>query len=202
MHNNHYDMITKMPRFFARHYYCHTCKRTYDHREDHLCPDACKCCGFRPACPEESWIACNDCQRPFKSQQCYDHHKERRGEARSVCQSLIKCTQCKKVVRRCYAAAEKHECGTKKCWICGKFVKLEDHKCFIQTETKNRKKRDRSEEEEEEESGGLFDTECREGNNEDDDEPVEDPLTDLLFFDSLQSVYRSERSGRRVGFFR
>ena len=27
MHNNHYDVITKMPAFFARSYYCHTCKK-------------------------------------------------------------------------------------------------------------------------------------------------------------------------------
>ena len=179
MHNNHYDLITKMSGFFARVYYCHTCKKTYDHREDHLCPDACKCCGFRPACPEGSSLICNECHRSFKSQQCHVHHKELRGEARSVCQSLIKCTQCKKAVRRCYAAPENHECGTKKCWICGKFVKLEDHKCFIQPEMKKRK-RDRSEGEEE--SNGFFDTECREDHHED-DEPIEEPLTDLLFFD-------------------
>ena len=105
-----------------------------------------------------------------------------RSEARSVCQSLIKCTKCNKVARRCYATPEKHECGTKKCWICGKFVKIEGHKCFIQPETKKRKKRHRSEEEEDEESNGFFDTECREGNHED-DQPDEETLTDLLFFD-------------------
>ena len=43
-----------------------------------------------------------------------------------------------------------------------------------------RKKRDRSEEEEK--SGGLFDTECRENHHED-DEPIKESLTDLLFFD-------------------
>ena len=85
MHNNHYDVITKMPGFFARVYYCHTCKKTYDHYENHMCADACKCCGFRPACPEESSLKCNDCHRSFKSQQWYNDHKEPRGEARSVC---------------------------------------------------------------------------------------------------------------------
>ena len=48
---------------------------------------------------------------------------------------------------------------------------------------KKGKKRDRSEEERDDDLGGFFDTECREDNREDDDEPVEDPLTDLLFFD-------------------
>ena len=172
--------ITKMPGFFARSYYCHTCKKAYSNYENHLCLDACKCCGFRPACPEESWIACNYCHCSFKSQQCYDHYKEWRGEARPVCQNLIKCTKCNKAVQPCYAAPEERGCGMKKCWICGKFVKIEDHKCFIQPELKKRK-RDHSEEEEE--SNGFFDTECRDDNHEDDDEPFEETLTDLLFFD-------------------
>ena len=30
MHNNHYDVITKMPGFFACSYYCHTCKKAYN----------------------------------------------------------------------------------------------------------------------------------------------------------------------------
>ena len=168
LHNNHYDVITKMPGFFARSYYCHTCKKAYHHYENHVCPDACKCCGFRPACPEGSSLECNDCHRSFKSQQCYNRHKERRGEVRSVCESLFKCKDCKKVVRRCYAAPEKHQCGVKRCSICGENVQTEGHRCFIQPETK--KKKDRFEEEDD-----FLDGECRE-----DDEEI---LTDLLFFD-------------------
>ena len=60
MHNNHYDVITKMPAFFARSYYCHTCKKAYNNHEDHRCPNACKCCRFPPECPEVSWQTCND----------------------------------------------------------------------------------------------------------------------------------------------
>ena len=70
----------------------------------------------------------------------------------------------------------------KKCWICGKFVNIEDHRCFIQPELKKRKERGRSEGEDEE-SNGFFDTECRIDHHEDDDESVEETLTDLLFFD-------------------
>ena len=62
MHNNHYDVITKMPGFFARKYYCHACKKVYDHLEDHVCPNECKCCGFFPICPEASWRSCRDCR--------------------------------------------------------------------------------------------------------------------------------------------
>ena len=48
MHDNHYGVITKMPGFFARSFYCHTCNKAYDHHEDHLCPNESKCCGFSP----------------------------------------------------------------------------------------------------------------------------------------------------------
>ena len=61
MHNNHYDVITKMPGFFARAYYCQECKKAYNNWETHLCPNTSKCWGSRPICPELSWMPCNDC---------------------------------------------------------------------------------------------------------------------------------------------
>ena len=139
MHNNHYDVITKMPGFFARHYYCHTCKKAYEHQEEHRCPHECKCCRFFSDCPEVSWLTCQDCHWLFKSQQCFEQHKQSRGNARSVCKSLIKCTKCQKTVRRCKQLPEKHRCRLTKCWICGKFVQLKGHRCYIQLETKKKK---------------------------------------------------------------
>ena len=185
MHNNHYDVITKMPGFFASVYYCHTCKKAYNNHEDHRCPNACKCCRFPSECPEVSWETCNVCHRLFKSQQCYEQHKQSRGDARSVCQSLVKCTKCQKVVRQYKQLPKKHRCGLTKCWICGKFVQLEGHRCFIQPECK--KKKTSHEEEEVPENGydvsAFFDTECRQGEREPEDEPVEESLQELLFFD-------------------
>ena len=120
MHNNHYDVITKMPGFFTRHYFCHTCKKAYDHKDYHRCLNDCNCCGFPFKCP--------DCQGELSRlssivQHCYEQHKQSRGDARSVCQSLVKCTKCEKLVDRCKQLPEKHRCGL--CWICGKFVQLQ-----------------------------------------------------------------------------
>ena len=98
MHDNHHDDITRMPGFSARVYYCHTCKKVYDHLEEHLCPNECKCCGFSPICPEESWRSCKDCYLQLESQRCYDQHKRSKGNARHVCQSLIRCMKCMEVV--------------------------------------------------------------------------------------------------------
>ena len=112
MHNNHYDVITKMPRFFARHYYCHTCKKAYEHLEEHRCPSACRCCRFPTECPKVSRLTCPDCHRLFRSQQCFEQHKQTRGNA----------------------------CN----------VQLESHRCYIQPETKKKRKPISEEREEEE----------------------------------------------------
>ena len=99
MHNNHYDVITKMPGFFARNYYCHACKKVYDHLENHVCPNECKCCGFFPICPEESWRSCRNCRRQFKSQRCYDQHKQSKGGARPICARSLQRARFKYVSR-------------------------------------------------------------------------------------------------------
>jgi hypothetical protein len=47
LHDNHFDVITSMPAFFARKMCCHTCKKGYDHVKNHLCGDTCKLCYFQ-----------------------------------------------------------------------------------------------------------------------------------------------------------
>lgn len=42
--NNHFDVITSMPAFLAKDYYCHTCKTSYTHRDCHKCPSKCIAC--------------------------------------------------------------------------------------------------------------------------------------------------------------
>ena len=66
-------------------------------------------------------------------------------------------------------------------------MQLEGHRCFIQPETKKKKASHEVEEEEVPENGydvsAFFDTECRQGEREPEDEPVEESLQELLFFD-------------------
>ena len=82
---------------------------------------------------------------------------------------------------------EKHRCGVTKCWICGKYVQLEGHRCYIQPETKKKKKPAPDVEEEMPEDGygvsAFFDAECRQGEREPEDEPVKEFMKELLFFD-------------------
>ena len=95
MHNNHYDVITKMPGFFAvTTIAIHVRRLTSIWRSI-----GAKCCRFPTECPEVSWLTCPDCRRLFKSQQCFEQHKQTRGNARSVCERLIRCTNGQATVR-------------------------------------------------------------------------------------------------------
>ena len=74
-HNNHFDVITKLPGFLSRGYFCQRCHKTYDHTSDHVCPAMCSSCRGFGCVFEAKGIVCNECDRVFKNQACYDRHK-------------------------------------------------------------------------------------------------------------------------------
>ena len=131
LHDNHFDVITSMPAFVARKKYCHTCKKGYDHVKHHLCGDTCKLCYFQN-CPIVSWTPCSDCNRFFKSQECFDRHKQNVGNAKSICLSTAKCPHCHLVFARTQLRPDLHHCGLKRCSTCEKYVGIEDHQCYMQ----------------------------------------------------------------------
>ena len=93
---NHFDVITTLPGFLNRGYFCHACHKPYDHTTDHLCKDQCRSCrGFR-CVAEGDGIWCNECDRMFKNQACYDRHKQQpiNGGGRTVCETIRKCPKC------------------------------------------------------------------------------------------------------------
>ena len=46
-HANHFDIITSIPGFLNRSYFCHRCHKPYDCTTDHICPAMCRSCrGF------------------------------------------------------------------------------------------------------------------------------------------------------------
>ena len=96
-HNNHFDVITSIPGFLNRCYFCHRCHKPYDHTADHVCPTMCGSCRGFGCVYEAAGIVCNECDRLFKNQTCYDHHKEPiNGGGRSVCEVIRKCEKCGK----------------------------------------------------------------------------------------------------------
>ena len=131
LHNNHYDVITSMPAFLSKCYFCHTCRQTYSNKLAHLCPGMCKSCRSYD-CIVDDPLECNECNRWFKSKACYDRHKEPVGGARSVCQGIKKCEKCGKSMEVIKLNSKGHICG-KKCSTCGLVLNEKDeHKCYIQ----------------------------------------------------------------------
>ena len=133
-HNNHFDTITSLPGFLNRGYFCHRCHKPYDCTTDHMCPTMCRSCRHFGCVLEGDGIVCNECNRLFKNQLCYDHHKEpMNGGGRSVCEVIRKCPKCGKAMDVRKLRDGGHTCG-KKCQTCG--VTLEskdtDHQCYIQ----------------------------------------------------------------------
>ena len=132
LHNNHYDVITKMPSFLRQSYFCHRCRKSYAKRFDHLCPEMCRSCrAYDCTWDDGDAIPCDQCKRHFKSRACYDRHKVRVNDTNSICETIHKCLKCKRSMDK--RKLKSHLCG-KKCPTCN--VLLEDiegnHKCYMQ----------------------------------------------------------------------
>ena len=130
LHNNHYDVITKMPGFLNQAYFCHKCRKAYSHKFDHLCPEMCKSCRAYE-CVWDGAMTCDQCKRMFRSRACYDRHKVRGNGTKSICDTIHKCLKCNRSMDK--RKFKFHGCG-KKCPTCD--VLLEDieakHKCYMQ----------------------------------------------------------------------
>ena len=135
LHDNHFDVINKLPGFLDRNYFCFRCHKAYDQVTDHLCTAMCRSCrGFECEWEGEG-IVCRECKRLFKSQSCYDRHKNEpiNGGGRTVCQVIRECEKCGKAMDIRKIKPGGHICG-RKCRTCGLVLTREDtdHKCYIQ----------------------------------------------------------------------
>ena len=132
-HNNHFDTITSLPGFLNRSYFCRRCHKAYSNTADHVCPAECGSCRRLECFLQGDGILCNECDRMFKNQACYNHHKGPiNGGGRSICEVVRKCEKCGKAmdVRQ---IRNGHMCG-KKCPTCEAMLEPEDtdHLCYIQ----------------------------------------------------------------------
>ena len=133
-HDNHFDVITSIPGFLNKTYFCHRCHKSYSNTTDHLCPTMCRSCRAFGCVLEGDGIVCNECDRLFKNQACYDHHKEPgNGGGRPLCEVIRKCEKCGKAMDVRKIKDGGHDCG-KKCRTCGLILNQEDteHLCYIQ----------------------------------------------------------------------
>ena len=134
---NHFDVITKLPGFLNKSYFCHACHKGYDVTTDHMCDRMCQSCRGFGCVIQGNGITCQECDRLFKNQTCYDRHKQEpiNGGGRTVCEAVRKCPKCKKSmdVRK----LNKHPCvDNRECPTCKAVLNPNDpnHKCYIQQE--------------------------------------------------------------------
>ena len=135
-HANHFDVITSLPGFLNRSYFCHRCHKHYSNTTDHICEGACRTCGGFGCVLQVDGIVCNECDRLFKNQACYDRHKGPiNGGGRSGCEVIRKCPKCGKAMNINKINPKGHICG-KKCPTCKVIYPPEDtdHLCYIQQE--------------------------------------------------------------------
>lgn len=129
---DHYDGCTSFSGFINRSYYCHLCEKGYntDDGKHHSCEGRkCTAC-VRMDCPDyvrgtRPTLQCSYCYTRFFGQNCFTHHKKEK-----LCQSFKTCPHC--CAHYNVVKGKKHHCGFAKCDVCGEFVKIAEHKCYIQ----------------------------------------------------------------------
>ncbi|XP_055338441.1 uncharacterized protein LOC129588301 [Paramacrobiotus metropolitanus] len=133
--DGHFDLITTPSGFHQRAYYCHSCDKATDHKEEHRCPGYCpKCYRPREQCPEpepKDRVFCQKCKREFNNNDCFDIHEKRRQNGRTYCQDLFICPKCGVFVSFLTRKFKIHECGEMFCHPCQEWVKQATHKCYL-----------------------------------------------------------------------
>ncbi len=130
---NHFDVITSMPAFLCKDYYCHSCKKPYTHRDEHKCPSKCTACfKYMSNCSKsKSIIVCKKCNRSFYGEECYDEHLRdrgiRKGVGDTVCNSVQKCLSCNRNVKN----LDSHRCGYSMCKNCSEYCDIKTHLCYM-----------------------------------------------------------------------
>ena len=127
---NHYDVITSMPGFLGKKYYCDTCKKSYTKRDKHKCPSKCLSCFKSDSNCKGPEITCKACNRVFHGDKCFKEHVRNRSKGEKpdiVCDLVKKCLKCSRVVTN----LKKHVCGHSECSNCKKYCDPHDHKCYM-----------------------------------------------------------------------
>lgn len=128
-HDDHFDVITSMAGFLCKNYYCVRCKTGYDHVSKHRCNNPCASCHHVHDDGEENSIHCEDCNRYFRNNHCFDRHKMTTISGKSTCKTHYKCKICSQLINTSMHK-KPHKCGESYCRTCRDFF-YQDHKCYM-----------------------------------------------------------------------
>ena len=155
--HNHYDVITRLPGFFGSSYVCAHCWKPYNTEDHHRCNKkkqcrACRqkeCPDFRAAYPrnQKATQRCQQCRRDFFGDTCLQAHvgkdhtgKPAANQESSVCFQRRRCPTCFKLNVGLQEIA-KHQCYYVDCPSCHEYVDSQNHFCFIQRPTQDKKRK-------------------------------------------------------------
>jgi hypothetical protein len=140
-HDNHFDVITKMPGFMERSFFCFKCLKGHNNK-NHSCVAECNLCFSDCKGTKDGHFVlqkCKECNRHFKGNECFAAHKKNfSGTKKSICQKYKKCNLCKKTyldIRKQFQKS--HVCNEMFCTNCNDFVE-QNHKCYIKTVSEKR----------------------------------------------------------------
>ena len=101
----HYHVILNLTGAMSREYVCEGCNKACTSDVTHVCDQTCSDWMANTPCAFSNVrILCDDCNRHFKSPNCFANHKQRTKQKRSVCKPKRCCVTCGWVVTH-----EKHE---------------------------------------------------------------------------------------------
>lgn len=126
----HFRPILNLTAAAGSRGYCEQCNIAYMRVIDHRCTFKCCKCLQKSDCDSLSeLIDCQVCGRDFFGNRCFENHKKIGSfdKSGSVCQKIIHCKKCFKVVRE---HKERHVCNTSRCRGCGEKKPL-NHLCFM-----------------------------------------------------------------------
>ena len=156
--DDHYHGCTSLKGYRQTNHVCPYCLKGYNDKGQHRCHSDenqkfCLCCRredcseFQEAYPQglKPKRKCLPCGRYFNGERCYENHLKYSiaGQLKPqdcICFNIRRCKQCKKL-NRSKQDIQQHQCGFASCPTCKDYVKLEDHRCFIESAGKVRDKR-------------------------------------------------------------
>ena len=146
LHQNHFDVITSLIRFFNTKYFCTMCFTPYQHRQTHSCKDHCIVCKKSGCEITDDRITCRDCHMVCRSLKCSLIHKDPymykigklNGQSPAPCDFFWRCTTCMSVIKVSERKPSEHRCTEYKCKMCSEYV-LGQHRCYIRAQSVSNK---------------------------------------------------------------